>query len=270
MAILDKGHDFSDGDQVTAAKLDSAVDSATFAAGSVDNASTQLSGGAIVVKDSGVTAAKLADDSVTTSKILDANVTTSKLADDSVTTSKILDANITTDKILDANVTFAKMADVIDDDTMATATDTTLATSESIKAYVIAMRPKFVNITGATLPISNIKATTGSQTYTYNIADFTSDDVDFSTNKIVGLVVLAYATSGQSSNIVYADLPTGLQTAIVRASADGTSDFDQSQTTTTIPINSGQTSIDITLEVNDAQGTAARFNLMGFIILPIL
>tara|TARA_R110002153_G_scaffold273131_1_gene443141 strand:- start:87 stop:782 length:696 start_codon:yes stop_codon:yes gene_type:complete len=95
MAILDKGHDFSDGDQVTAAKLDSAVDSATFAAGSVDNASTQLSGGAIVVKDSGVTAAKLADDSVTTSKILDANVTTSKLADDSVTTAKILDDNIT-------------------------------------------------------------------------------------------------------------------------------------------------------------------------------
>lgn len=95
MAILDKGHDFSDGDQVTAAKLDSAVDSATFAAGSVDNASTQLSGGAIVVKDSGVTAAKLADDSVTTSKILDANVTTAKIADDSVTTAKILDDNIT-------------------------------------------------------------------------------------------------------------------------------------------------------------------------------
>ena len=156
MAILNKGHDFSDGDQVTAAKLDSAVDSATFAAGSVDNASTQLSGGAIVVKDSGVTAAKiasgaitavkLASNAVTTDKILDANVTTSKIADDSVTTSKILDANITADKILDAsittgkildaNVTFAKMADVIDDDTMATATNTNLPTSESIKAYV--------------------------------------------------------------------------------------------------------------------------------------
>ena len=99
MAILNKGHDFSDGDQVTAAKLDSAVDSATFAAGSVDNASTQLSGGAIVIKDSGVTAAKLASNAVTTSKILDANVTTSKIADDSVTTSKILDANITLSKL---------------------------------------------------------------------------------------------------------------------------------------------------------------------------
>ena len=38
--------------------------------------------------------------------------------------------------IADANVTFAKLTDVIDDDTMATASDTTLATSESIKAYV--------------------------------------------------------------------------------------------------------------------------------------
>ena len=38
--------------------------------------------------------------------------------------------------IKDAGVSFAKLADVIDDDTMGGATDTTLATSESIKAYV--------------------------------------------------------------------------------------------------------------------------------------
>jgi len=115
MAILNKGHDFSDGDQVTAAKLDSAVDSATFAAGSVDNASTQLSGGAIVVKDSGVTAAKLADNSVTTSKILDANVTTSKILDANVTTSKIADNSVTTSKILDDNITLLKLATTLKD-----------------------------------------------------------------------------------------------------------------------------------------------------------
>lgn len=80
MAVLNKGHDFSDGDQVTADKLDNAVDAATFAAGAVDNASTQLSGGAIIVKDAGVTAAKLATDSVTTTKIADANVTPAKLS----------------------------------------------------------------------------------------------------------------------------------------------------------------------------------------------
>ena len=238
MAIINKGKSFNNGEQLTAEKLNQVIDNATFATSAVDDLSTKLAGGAIIVKDGGVTTAKLNDSAVTTAKIAD------------------------------ANVTFAKLTDVIDDDTMATASATKLATSESIKAYVTAMRPKFVNITGATLAISNTKATTGSQTYTYNIADFTSDDVDFSTNKIVGLVIRAYATSSQSSNIVYADLPTGLQTAIVRASADSTADFDQSQTTTTIPINSGQTSIDITLEVNNAQPVAAKFDLMGFMILP--
>jgi len=249
MAIINKGTAFSNGEQLSASKLNDLVDGATFGTDSVDNASTIVNAnGAITVRDSGVTAAKLATGSVTTTKIAAGAVTTAKILDD--------------------NVTFAKLTDVIDDDTMATATDSTLATSESIKAYVTAMRPKFVDITGATIAISNSKSTTGSQTYTYNIADFTSDDVDFSTNKIVGLVILAYATSSQSSNVVKADLPTGLQTAIVRASADSTGDFDQSQTTTTIPINSGQTSIDITLEVNDAQTIAAKFDLMGFIILP--
>ena len=106
MAVISKGQTFATGDQVTALKLNNLADNATFASGSVDNVSTQLSGGAIVVKDGGVTTAKLNDGAVTTAKITD------------------------------ANVTFAKLTDVIDDDTMATATDTTLATSESIKAYV--------------------------------------------------------------------------------------------------------------------------------------
>jgi len=59
MAILIKGTDFTDGDQVTAVKLDALVDSATFASGAVDASTTALSGGAIIVKDLGVTAAKL-------------------------------------------------------------------------------------------------------------------------------------------------------------------------------------------------------------------
>lgn len=59
MAILVKGVDFSTGQQVTAANLDNLVDLATFDTGAVDNASTQLSGGAIIVKDGGITSAKL-------------------------------------------------------------------------------------------------------------------------------------------------------------------------------------------------------------------
>ena len=86
MAIINKGKSFANGEQLTADKLNQVIDNATFTTSAVDNTSTQLSGGAIIVKDGGVT--------------------------------------------------FAKLTDVIDDDTMATATDTTLATSESIKAYV--------------------------------------------------------------------------------------------------------------------------------------
>lgn len=59
MAVLTKGVDFTTGDQVTAANLDNLVDAATFAAGAVDNSTTQLSGGAIIVKDGGITTAKL-------------------------------------------------------------------------------------------------------------------------------------------------------------------------------------------------------------------
>lgn len=106
MAIINKGKSFANGEQLTADKLNQVIDNATFTTSAVDNVSTQLAGGAIIVKDGGVTTAKLNDSAVTTAKIAD------------------------------ANVTFSKLTDVIDDDTMATASATKLATSESIKAYV--------------------------------------------------------------------------------------------------------------------------------------
>lgn len=106
MAVITKGHTFANGDQVTALKLNNLADAAAFASGAVDNVSTQLSSGAIIVKDGGVGTTKIADTAVTTAKIAD------------------------------SAVAFEKLDDVIDDDTMATASATTLATSESIKAYV--------------------------------------------------------------------------------------------------------------------------------------
>jgi len=60
MAILSKGTTYATGDQVTASGLNALVDSATFASGAVDGSTTALSGGAIIVKDGGVTMAKLA------------------------------------------------------------------------------------------------------------------------------------------------------------------------------------------------------------------
>tara|TARA_R110000824_G_scaffold33804_2_gene108048 strand:- start:333 stop:905 length:573 start_codon:yes stop_codon:yes gene_type:complete len=87
MPILTKGTTFSNGEQLTADKLNDLLDLATFNQGATDSSSTTVnSSGQLIVNDGGVT--------------------------------------------------FAKLTDVIDDDTMSTATATTLATSESIKAYV--------------------------------------------------------------------------------------------------------------------------------------
>ena len=63
-------------------------------------------------------------------------VTSTNLNDLGSPTAALTAGSILTADIADANVTFAKLTDVIDDNTMTTATDTTLATSESIKAYV--------------------------------------------------------------------------------------------------------------------------------------
>ena len=59
MPVLSKGTTFAVGDAPTATTLNNLVDNATFAAGAVDGATTQLSGGAVIVKDGGITAAKL-------------------------------------------------------------------------------------------------------------------------------------------------------------------------------------------------------------------
>ena len=55
MAILATGNSFTTADQVTAATLNAATNSATFASGAVDNSTTQIDGsGQIIVKDSGI------------------------------------------------------------------------------------------------------------------------------------------------------------------------------------------------------------------------
>lgn len=140
MAIINKGTAFSNGEQLSASKLNNLLDGATFGTDSVDNSSTLLNGsGAITVRDSGITAAKIATNAVETAKIAD------------------------------ANVTFAKLADVIDDDTMATATATTIATSESIKAYVDAGNADnrgYESLTNSTVSDNVQQNTTGRPLWT--------------------------------------------------------------------------------------------------------
>lgn len=79
MAVLAAPSNYTSGQQVTHTNLNAHVNDATFASGAVDNSTTQLSGGAIIVKDSGVTASKLATSAVTTAKIADDAVTDDKI-----------------------------------------------------------------------------------------------------------------------------------------------------------------------------------------------
>tara|TARA_E500000318_G_scaffold111264_2_gene129147 strand:+ start:1933 stop:2661 length:729 start_codon:yes stop_codon:yes gene_type:complete len=127
MPVINTGKTFANGEQLSADKLNLMLSGATFDNSAVDLSSTFVdSNGAIVVKDSGITTAKLNDGAVATAKIADSNVTTAKLADSSITTAKIADDN----------VTFDKLTNVLDEDDMSSDSATDLATQQSIKAYV--------------------------------------------------------------------------------------------------------------------------------------
>lgn len=111
MAILVTGKTWTN-EQITPAGLNETANSATFAAGAVDGSTTALSGGAIIVKDLGVTDAKLASNAVTTGKINDASVTSAKLAASISFAGKTLafDAGqILTASIADDAITYAKV-----------------------------------------------------------------------------------------------------------------------------------------------------------------
>ena len=59
MPILLKGYTFTAAEQVTSTKLSNLVDSSTFTSGAVDGVTTDLSSGAIIVKNGGITPTKL-------------------------------------------------------------------------------------------------------------------------------------------------------------------------------------------------------------------
>ena len=120
MAILSKGNTYSSGDSVTAANLNSLVDSATFVSGSnatTDNTSLEVhSGGYLQVKDDGITNGKIATGAVNADSIAADAVGNSELADNAVQTANIADSTgasdgVTTAKIADDAITTAKIAD---------------------------------------------------------------------------------------------------------------------------------------------------------------
>jgi len=102
--------DFSDGEQVTSAKLDQIISGASFTASAVTGTTLTVTGGKLKVGTitssemgtASVTAPALASDSVISTKILDGNVTTAKVADLAIIAAKIADGTITFGKLATA------------------------------------------------------------------------------------------------------------------------------------------------------------------------
>ena len=141
MPIINKGTAFSNGEQLTADKINNLLDLATFNQSATDSASTTVnSASQIVVADSGITTAKLATDAVETAKIKDANVTKAKIED--VADYKVL-GNVSGAAAAPAEVA------ILDEDDMVSNSDTSLATQQSIKAYVDATAGGFTPSTYA-------------------------------------------------------------------------------------------------------------------------
>ena len=136
MAILSKGTDFSTGDQVTAANLDALVDSATFAAGAVDDSTTALDSSSpkkIIVKNGGISTTQLDTDAVTTVKVANNAITLAKMATQAGQT--VL-GNVSGGAAVPTAVPIVGAAGIlVNSDSLGT-DDTKGATQGNIKAYV--------------------------------------------------------------------------------------------------------------------------------------
>lgn len=125
MAIINTNGGFGPTDTVTNTNLNAVADAATFN-DPVDEATLELhTDGKLRIKASGVGTTQIAPSSVTKAKI------------ENVANMKVLGNT-------SGSATAPQEVSVIDDDTMATALNTNLATAESIKAYIDKLKPNIV------------------------------------------------------------------------------------------------------------------------------
>ena len=139
MGVITTGQTFSSGDQVTASKLNDIANQATFTSASdtTDDSTLTLASSKLKVKDLGITSTQLATDSVIEAKIQNDAVTTNKIINSAVTLSKI--ENIATSKVIGrttAGTGVPEQVSILDEDNMASDSNTSIATQQSIKAYI--------------------------------------------------------------------------------------------------------------------------------------
>ena len=126
MAVITTGKTFANGEQLSAAKLNQVISGATFnSSDAVDGSTMTLIGGAMAVNK--IAAAQIDTDAVETVKIKDANVTKAKI--ENVADYKVL-GNVSGGAAAPSEVA------ILDEDTMSSDSATSLATQQSIKAYV--------------------------------------------------------------------------------------------------------------------------------------
>ena len=136
MAVLTTGHTFADGQQVTSDRLNNIANAATFASAAVDGTTTQLSSGAIIVKDLGISTGKIASSAITTAKLATNSVSTAKIIDSNVTKAKIENfTNLTVLGNVSGSAATPAEVTILDEDNMSSNSATSLSTQQSIKAY---------------------------------------------------------------------------------------------------------------------------------------
>jgi hypothetical protein len=171
----------------------------------VDNASLEIVGDVVRIKDLGVTTAKINDSAVTTAKIADDNVTTVKVLDKNITFAKIQDvATMTVIGRVEAGSGSSSAVTVITD--MVSASSTTLATSSAIKTYVDNIVAGLGNLEGgwdvsvySSFPQATFPATIKKGDYWYATSAGTINTTTFTQVKInIGDVFIAKSDNAQS------------------------------------------------------------------------
>ncbi len=136
MSIINKGTSFANGEQLTADKINDLIDLATFNQDATDSQTTDVnSAGQIVVNQGGIDTAQLATGAVTKSKI------------ENVANMKALGNT-------SGSAASPQEVAILDEDTMSSDSDTSLATQQSIKAYANAAplaQMKTNNVSGASV-----------------------------------------------------------------------------------------------------------------------
>ena len=157
MAILSKGYTFTGTDTVTSTKLNNLVDSATLASGCVDETTTDLSGGKIIVRNGGITPTKLSTGAPSWTAGGDATVIGNLTANGTLTTG----GQISTSSIVQASVGLESNGYLNVDG------DTTLTGNATFLGQIIAPG----TITGRTVPMTTAAAVPNAISFGWNGTD---------------------------------------------------------------------------------------------------